>query len=123
MRNQNQKDDDSSDGPQHAKEIETTGEIMQRAEKRKKFLRNIIKTTPAHFATLKYVFELINSQAYLLNYSHRYSCDCNVFPSVSLLVLKPLVHFHYGSSYWGAETLQGLLLLLSPFNCCVSAVG
>ncbi|XP_074525916.1 nipped-B-like protein A isoform X2 [Halichoeres trimaculatus] len=53
MRNQNSKDDDSSDGPQHAKEIETTGEIMQRAEKRKKFLRTIIKTTPAHFATLK----------------------------------------------------------------------
>ncbi|XP_041643065.1 nipped-B-like protein A isoform X2 [Cheilinus undulatus] len=53
MRNQNSKDDDSSDGPQHAKEVETTGEIMQRAEKRKKFLRNIIKTTPAHFTTLK----------------------------------------------------------------------
>ncbi|XP_057687450.1 nipped-B-like protein A isoform X1 [Corythoichthys intestinalis] len=53
MRNQNPKDDDSSEGPQHAKEMETTGEIMQRAEKRKKFLRNIIKTTPAHFATLK----------------------------------------------------------------------
>ncbi|KAM3610729.1 uncharacterized protein V6R79_008133 [Siganus canaliculatus] len=53
MRTQNQKDDDSSDGPQHAKEMETTGEIMQRAEKRKKFLRTIIKTTPAHFATLK----------------------------------------------------------------------
>uniref|UniRef100_A0A672ITQ1 Nipped-B protein n=1 Tax=Salarias fasciatus TaxID=181472 RepID=A0A672ITQ1_SALFA len=53
MRNQNPKDEDSSDGPQHAKEIETTGEIMQRAEKRKKFLRTIIKTTPAHFATLK----------------------------------------------------------------------
>ncbi|XP_077377636.1 nipped-B-like protein A isoform X5 [Festucalex cinctus] len=53
MRNQNPKEDDSSDGPQHAKEMETTGEIMQRAEKRKKFLRNIIKTTPAHFATLK----------------------------------------------------------------------
>ncbi|XP_055017345.1 nipped-B-like protein A isoform X2 [Boleophthalmus pectinirostris] len=53
MRSQNSKDDDSSDGPQHAKEIETTGEIMQRAEKRKKFLRNIIKTTPAHFTTLK----------------------------------------------------------------------
>uniref|UniRef100_A0A8C6MEU9 Nipped-B protein n=1 Tax=Nothobranchius furzeri TaxID=105023 RepID=A0A8C6MEU9_NOTFU len=45
MRNQNPKDEDSSDGPQHAKEMETTGEIMQRAEKRKKFLRNIIKTT------------------------------------------------------------------------------
>ncbi|KAM9743549.1 nipped-B-like protein A isoform 3-T3 [Menidia menidia] len=53
MRNQNPKDEDSSDGPQHAKELETTGEIMQRAEKRKKFLRTIIKTTPAHFATLK----------------------------------------------------------------------
>ncbi|XP_036953355.1 nipped-B-like protein A isoform X3 [Acanthopagrus latus] len=53
MRTQNQKDDDSSDGPQHAKEMETTGEIMQRAEKRKKFLRAIIKTIPAHFATLK----------------------------------------------------------------------
>ncbi|XP_061784887.1 nipped-B-like protein A isoform X1 [Nerophis lumbriciformis] len=53
MRNQNPKDDDSSDGPQHAKEMETTGEIMQRAEKRKKFLRTIIKTTPSHFATLK----------------------------------------------------------------------
>ncbi|XP_016524957.1 nipped-B-like protein A isoform X6 [Poecilia formosa] len=53
MRNQNPKDEDSSDGPQHAKELETTGEIMQRAEKRKKFLRNIIKTTPSHFTTLK----------------------------------------------------------------------
>ncbi|CAN9513160.1 unnamed protein product [Ophioblennius macclurei] len=53
MRNQNPKDEDSSDGPQHAKDIETTGEIMQRAEKRKKFLRTIIKTTPSHFATLK----------------------------------------------------------------------
>ncbi|XP_047236736.1 nipped-B-like protein A isoform X3 [Girardinichthys multiradiatus] len=53
MRNQNPKDEDSSDGPQHAKEMETTGEIMQRAEKRKKFLRTIIRTTPAHFTTLK----------------------------------------------------------------------
>ncbi|XP_040011111.1 nipped-B-like protein A isoform X3 [Xiphias gladius] len=53
MRNQNPKDEDSSDGPQHAKELESTGEIMQRAEKRKRFLRNIIKTTPSHFTTLK----------------------------------------------------------------------
>ncbi|XP_077571066.1 nipped-B-like protein A isoform X3 [Stigmatopora nigra] len=53
MRNQNPKDDYSSEGPQHAKEMETTGEIMQRAENRKMFLRNIIMTTPAHFATLK----------------------------------------------------------------------
>ncbi|KAM3842939.1 nipped-B-like protein B, partial [Diretmus argenteus] len=53
IRNQNQKDEDSSDGPHHAKDVESTGEIMQRAEKRKKFLRNIIKTTPAQFTTLK----------------------------------------------------------------------
>uniref|UniRef100_A0AAQ5XE97 Nipped-B protein n=1 Tax=Amphiprion ocellaris TaxID=80972 RepID=A0AAQ5XE97_AMPOC len=42
MRNQNPKDEDSSDGPQHAKDLETTGEIMQRAEKRKKFLQCVI---------------------------------------------------------------------------------
>lgn len=53
MRNQNQKDEDSSDDKHHSKEVETTGEIMQRAEKRKKFLRTIIKTSPAQFATLK----------------------------------------------------------------------
>ncbi|XP_060926910.1 nipped-B-like protein A isoform X2 [Limanda limanda] len=53
MRNPHPKDEDSSDGPQHAKEMESTGEIMQRAEKRKKFLRNIIKTMPSHFTTLK----------------------------------------------------------------------
>lgn len=54
MRVKNPKDEDSSDDKHHTKEVETTGEIMQRAEKRKKFLRNIIKTSPAQFATLKY---------------------------------------------------------------------
>ncbi|XP_059830018.1 nipped-B-like protein isoform X2 [Hypanus sabinus] len=53
MKSQNQKDDDSSDGTQHAKELESTGEIMQRAEKRKKFLRSVIKTTPTQFSTLR----------------------------------------------------------------------
>ncbi|XP_076010232.1 nipped-B-like protein A isoform X2 [Genypterus blacodes] len=53
MRIKNPKDEDSSDGPHHAKEMETTGEILQRAEKRKKFLRNIIKTTPSQFTILK----------------------------------------------------------------------
>ncbi|XP_063310052.1 nipped-B-like protein isoform X2 [Pelobates fuscus] len=48
-----QKDDDGSDGAHHTKEIESTGDIMQRAEKRKKFLRNIIKTAPSQFSTLK----------------------------------------------------------------------
>ncbi|XP_056231603.1 nipped-B-like protein A isoform X5 [Seriola aureovittata] len=62
MRNQNPKDEDSSDGPQHAKELESTGEIMQRAEKRKKFLRNIIKTTPAHFTTLKMNSDTVDYQ-------------------------------------------------------------
>ncbi|XP_066458515.1 nipped-B-like protein isoform X2 [Eleutherodactylus coqui] len=47
-----QKDEDS-EGGHHAKEIESTGEIMQRAEKRKKFLRSIIKTAPSQFSTLK----------------------------------------------------------------------
>ncbi|XP_073400049.1 nipped-B-like protein isoform X1 [Dendrobates tinctorius] len=47
-----QKDEDS-DGVHHAKEVESTGDIMQRAEKRKKFLRSIIKTAPSQFSTLK----------------------------------------------------------------------
>uniref|UniRef100_A0A3P8VVE4 Nipped-B protein n=1 Tax=Cynoglossus semilaevis TaxID=244447 RepID=A0A3P8VVE4_CYNSE len=62
MRNQNSKDEDSSDGPQHAKELESTSEIMQRAEKRKKFLRNIIKTTPSHFTTLKMNSDTVDYQ-------------------------------------------------------------
>ncbi|KAH0627889.1 hypothetical protein JD844_008441 [Phrynosoma platyrhinos] len=48
-----QKDEDSSEGTHHAKEVETTGQIMHRAESRKKFLRNIIKTAPSQFSTLK----------------------------------------------------------------------
>ncbi|XP_062984216.1 nipped-B-like protein isoform X4 [Elgaria multicarinata webbii] len=48
-----QKDEDSSEGTHHAKEIETTGQIMHRAESRKKFLRKIIKTAPSQFSTLK----------------------------------------------------------------------
>ncbi|XP_057564162.1 nipped-B-like protein isoform X5 [Hippopotamus amphibius kiboko] len=48
-----QKDEESSEGAHHAKEVETTGQIMHRAENRKKFLRSIIKTTPSQFSTLK----------------------------------------------------------------------
>ncbi|XP_053770366.1 nipped-B-like protein isoform X3 [Desmodus rotundus] len=48
-----QKDEESSDGTHHAKEVETTGQIMHRAENRKKFLRSIIRTTPSQFSTLK----------------------------------------------------------------------
>ncbi|XP_037654906.1 nipped-B-like protein isoform X2 [Choloepus didactylus] len=48
-----QKDEESSEGTHHAKEVETTGQIMHRAENRKKFLRSIIKTTPSQFSTLK----------------------------------------------------------------------
>nr|XP_005604364.2 nipped-B-like protein isoform X4 [Equus caballus]XP_008516680.1 PREDICTED: nipped-B-like protein isoform X4 [Equus przewalskii] len=48
-----QKDEESSEGTHHSKEIETTGQIMHRAENRKKFLRSIIKTTPSQFSTLK----------------------------------------------------------------------
>ncbi|KAL7848308.1 hypothetical protein AOLI_G00230260 [Acnodon oligacanthus] len=53
MKSQNQKEEDSSEGQHHAKDVETTGEIMQRAEARKKFLRSIIKTLPSQFSTLK----------------------------------------------------------------------
>ncbi|KAL7846528.1 hypothetical protein SRHO_G00215080 [Serrasalmus rhombeus] len=53
MKSQNQKEDDSSEGQHHAKDVESTGEIMQRAEARKKFLRSIIKTLPSQFSTLK----------------------------------------------------------------------
>ncbi|KAL9822740.1 nipped-B-like protein [Geothlypis trichas] len=48
-----QKDEDSSDGTHHAKDVETTGQIMHRAESRKTFLRSIIKTAPSQFSTLK----------------------------------------------------------------------
>ncbi|XP_074667518.1 nipped-B-like protein isoform X9 [Strix aluco] len=48
-----QKDEDSSEGTHHAKDVETTGQIMHRAESRKTFLRSIIKTAPSQFSTLK----------------------------------------------------------------------
>uniref|UniRef100_A0A671PXZ8 Nipped-B protein n=1 Tax=Sinocyclocheilus anshuiensis TaxID=1608454 RepID=A0A671PXZ8_9TELE len=52
MRNQNQKEEDS-EGTQHAKELQATGDIMQRAETRKKFLHTVIKSTPNQFTTLR----------------------------------------------------------------------
>lgn len=58
MRNQNPKEDDS-DGTQHAKELQTTGDIMQRAETRKKYLHTVIKSTPNQFATLRYLLILV----------------------------------------------------------------
>ncbi|XP_073477419.1 nipped-B-like protein isoform X3 [Aquarana catesbeiana] len=54
-----QKDEDS-DGAHHAKEVESTGEIMQRAEKRKKFLRSIIRTAPSQFSTLKSSSDIVD---------------------------------------------------------------
>uniref|UniRef100_A0A8D0GLK0 Nipped-B protein n=1 Tax=Sphenodon punctatus TaxID=8508 RepID=A0A8D0GLK0_SPHPU len=48
-----QKDEESSEGTHHAKEVETTGQIMHKAEGRKKNLRSIIKTAPSQFSTLK----------------------------------------------------------------------
>ncbi|KAL0979828.1 hypothetical protein UPYG_G00190320 [Umbra pygmaea] len=53
MRTQN-RDEDSSDGAgHHARDIESIGEVMQRAEARKKFLRKIIKTAPSQYTTLR----------------------------------------------------------------------
>ncbi|XP_048786272.1 nipped-B-like protein isoform X2 [Lagopus muta] len=48
-----QKDEDSSEGTHHAKDVETTGQIMHRAESRKKFLRSVITTAASQFSTLK----------------------------------------------------------------------
>ncbi|KAM4642931.1 nipped-B-like protein isoform 2-T2 [Amazona ochrocephala] len=48
-----QKDEDSSEGSHHAKDVETTGQIMHRAESRKMFLRSVIKTTPSQFSLFK----------------------------------------------------------------------
>ncbi|TRY98298.1 hypothetical protein DNTS_032801 [Danionella cerebrum] len=52
MKSQNQKDEDS-DGTQHAKELQATGDIMQRAETRKKFLHSVVKSVPNQFTTLR----------------------------------------------------------------------
>lgn len=53
MRTRNQKEDDL-EGTQHAKELQATGDILQRAETRKKFLHSVINSTPNQFATLRY---------------------------------------------------------------------
>ncbi|XP_042621270.1 nipped-B-like protein B isoform X2 [Cyprinus carpio] len=53
MKSQSQRDDDSSDGPHHARDVETTSEILQKAEARKKFLRSVIKTSASKFSSLR----------------------------------------------------------------------
>ncbi|ROL54214.1 Nipped-B-like protein B [Anabarilius grahami] len=53
MKSQSQRDDDSSDGAHHAKDVETTSEILQKAEARKKFLRSVIKTKASKFSSLR----------------------------------------------------------------------
>ncbi|XP_069028403.1 nipped-B-like protein B isoform X2 [Embiotoca jacksoni] len=52
MKSQNESDEDSK-GQRHSKDVDTTGEIMQRAEARKKFLRKVIKASPSHFSSLR----------------------------------------------------------------------
>uniref|UniRef100_A0A6Q2XUS5 Nipped-B protein n=1 Tax=Esox lucius TaxID=8010 RepID=A0A6Q2XUS5_ESOLU len=55
------RDEDSSDGPgHHAKDIESIGEVMQRAEARKNFLRKIIKTAPSQYTTLRMNSETVD---------------------------------------------------------------
>ncbi|XP_073685456.1 nipped-B-like protein B [Garra rufa] len=53
MKSQSQRDDDSSDGTHHARDVETTSEILQKAEGRKKFLRSVIKTSASKFSSLR----------------------------------------------------------------------
>lgn len=52
MKSQTDYDEDSRD-LHHSKDIDSTGEIMQKAEARKKFLRKVIKTSPSHFSSLR----------------------------------------------------------------------
>ncbi|XP_043932364.1 nipped-B-like protein [Protopterus annectens] len=53
MKSQNQKEEDAAEKKHYAKEVEITGEIMQKAENRKKFLRTILQAAPSQFSTLK----------------------------------------------------------------------
>ncbi|KAL2091754.1 hypothetical protein ACEWY4_011552 [Coilia grayii] len=52
-KSQEVKETAEAEGRRHAKELKSMGEVMQRAEAHKKFLRNVIKTTPAQFTTLR----------------------------------------------------------------------
>ncbi|XP_030647099.1 nipped-B-like protein A [Chanos chanos] len=52
MKIQTQREEDS-EGQLHSSELRSTGDIMQRAEARKKFLRSVVKTTPSQFTTLR----------------------------------------------------------------------
>lgn len=50
IKSQNESERDSK---HYSKEIESTEEIMQKAETRKKFLRKVIKSLPSHFSSSK----------------------------------------------------------------------
>ncbi|XP_055087467.1 nipped-B-like protein B isoform X2 [Periophthalmus magnuspinnatus] len=50
MKSQKERDEDSK---YYSKEVESTGDIMHKAETRKKFLRKVIKTSPSQFSSLK----------------------------------------------------------------------
>lgn len=50
MKSQNENDEDLK-GRWHSGDVDSTAEIMQKAETRKKFLRKVIKTSPSHFSS------------------------------------------------------------------------
>ncbi|XP_037608532.1 nipped-B-like protein B isoform X2 [Sebastes umbrosus] len=50
MKSQN--DDEDLKGRRHSEDVDSTEEIMQRVETRKKFLRKVVKTTPTDFSSL-----------------------------------------------------------------------
>uniref|UniRef100_A0A3Q1ETJ2 Nipped-B protein n=1 Tax=Acanthochromis polyacanthus TaxID=80966 RepID=A0A3Q1ETJ2_9TELE len=52
MKSQNEIDEDVK-GRHHSNDVDSTGEIMQKAEARKKFLRKAIKASPSHFSSLR----------------------------------------------------------------------
>ncbi|XP_067339450.1 nipped-B-like protein B isoform X2 [Channa argus] len=52
MKSQNENNEDSK-GRHHSRDVDLTGEIMQKAEAGKKFLRKVIKTSPSQFSSLR----------------------------------------------------------------------
>ena len=51
MKSQNE--DENWKGHSHSKDVDSTEEIMQKADARKKFLRKVVKTSQSHSSALR----------------------------------------------------------------------
>uniref|UniRef100_A0AAX7TYU8 Nipped-B protein n=1 Tax=Astatotilapia calliptera TaxID=8154 RepID=A0AAX7TYU8_ASTCA len=59
MKSQSEDDEDLK-GHHHSRDVDSTAEIMQKAEARKKFLRKAVKTSTSHFSSLRMNSDTIN---------------------------------------------------------------